>query len=457
MTNENKEIFETLLQLLEEKKFGQVKSMVADMNEVDVAEWMEDQTKERTLLMYRLLPKELAAKAFAYMEPDTQQKLIELFSDKELAFVMNELYVDDAADLLEELPASVVKRVLRVTSPQDRAQINQILNFPEESAGSVLTTEFVDLKAGMTVSKALAYIRAYGPDKETIYTCYVTDDQRHLEGVLTARELLLAGKDQLIGDLMETQVISAKTTDDQELVAHMCAKYDLIALPIVDSENRLVGIVTVDDAVDIMEQEATEDMSVMAAITPTDKPYFKIGVWETLKSRIPWLLLLMVSATFTGMIISGFESALAAQAVLVAFIPMLMDTGGNSGSQSSVTIIRSLSLGDVTFGDLARVVWKEIRVAVLAGGVLAIAAFIKILLIDNLLLQNNISLLVAAVVCITLFVTVCLAKVVGCTMPMLAQKLGFDPAVMASPFLTTVVDAFSLMIYFGVASALLQL
>lgn len=446
-----------LLELIEEKKFFEVRAILQESNEVDIADLFDELKDEHLLLVYRLLPKETAAAAFAYLEPETQERLISVFSDKELSFVLDELYMDDVADLIEELPASVVKRVLRAVSSEERSLINQLMRYPEESAGSVLTTEFVDLKANMTIAQAFEYIRSYGPDKETIYTCYVTDDQRHLQGVLSVKELLLANSDQLVGSLMETNVIFAYTTDDQEEVANLCARYDLIALPVVDSEKRLVGIITVDDVVDIMRQETTEDMEKMAAILPTDKSYFRTGIFETFKNRIPWLLLLMISATFTGMIISGFENALAAQAALTAFIPMLMDTAGNSGSQSSVTVIRSLSLGDITFSDWYRVIWKELRVSLLCGLVLSVANFAKILLVDNLLMQSGLSMAVILVICLTLFFTILMAKVLGCSLPILAKKLGFDPAVMASPFITTIVDALSLLAYFGFATWILQI
>ena len=448
---------EQLAQLIEQRRFGQIRDIIADMNEVDIAEALEELTAEQTLVAFRLLPKGTAADVFAYMESDTQENLLRVLTDRELATVMDGLYMDDAADLLEEMPANVVKRLLRMISADDRRNLNQLLQYPEDSAGGVLTTEFVDLKADMTVKAAFRYIRANGVDKETIYTCYVTDANRHLQGVITVKELLLADEDDRVGDRMETNVIAAATTDDRESVALLFAKYDLMALPVVDSEERLVGIITVDDIVDILQQEATEDIEKMAAITPTDKTYFRTGVWETFMKRIPWLLLLMVSATFTGIIITSFETALAASVALTAFIPMLMDTGGNTGSQASVTVIRGLALGDIEFRDFFRVVWKEIRVAVLCGAVLAVAMFGKIVLIDRLLLSSPVTLMEAAVVCITLAVTVLCAKVVGCSLPLLAKKVGFDPAVMASPFITTIVDAISLLVYFRVAVALLHL
>lgn len=454
MAEEKEKLLE---ELLESRQFNRVRDMLAEMNAVDIATLLEDRSDEQTLLLFRLLPKTPAAEVFAYMEHDTQERLIGVLTDRELASVMDALNMDDAADLVEEMPANVVKRVLRMTDPADRRIINQLLLYPEDSAGSVLTTEFVDLKATMTVDKALDYIRRFGPDKETIYTCYVTDADRHLEGVLTVKELLLSGGDRRVGDLMETNVISVTTTEDQEKVAALFAKYDLIALPVVDSEGRLVGIITVDDVVDIMRKETTEDIEKMAAILPTDRPYLKTGVFETYRKRIPWLLLLMVSATFTGMIITRFETALSSVVVLAAFMPMLMDTGGNSGSQASVSIIRSLALGEVEFRDVLRVIWKELRVSIVCGTTLAAANFAKIMLFDNLVLKSGISMTVALVVCLTILITVIIAKLVGCTLPLFAKKCGFDPAVMASPFITTIVDAVSLVVYFQMATLLLHL
>lgn len=454
MAEEKEKLLE---ELLESRQFNRVRDMLAEMNAVDIAALLEDRSDEQTLLLFRLLPKTPAAEVFAYMEHDTQERLIGVLTDRELASVMDELNMDDAADLVEEMPANVVKRVLRMTDPADRRIINQLLLYPEDSAGSVLTTEFVDLKATMTVDEALDYIRRFGPDKETIYTCYVTDADRHLEGVLTVKELLLSSGDCRVGDLMETNVISVTTTEDQEQVAVLFAKYDLIALPVVDSEGRLVGIITVDDVVDIMRKETTEDIEKMAAILPTDRPYLKTGVFETYRKRIPWLLLLMVSATFTGMIITRFETALSSVVALAAFMPMLMDTGGNSGSQASVSIIRSLALGEVEFRDVLRVIWKELRVSIVCGTTLAAANFVKIMLFDNLALKSGISMTVALVVCLTILITVIIAKLVGCTLPLFAKKCGFDPAVMASPFITTIVDAVSLVVYFQMATLLLHL
>lgn len=457
MTEANEALFENVSDYLRNREFSRVRTLMGELNEVDIAEILEELSQGQALLAYRLLPKEVAANVFSYMESDTQEKLLGLFTDRELATVMDGLYVDDAVDLLEEMPANVAKRLLRMISAEDRRIINQLLQYPEQSAGSVLTTEFVDLKVNMTVEQAFQTIRTTGVDKETIYTCYVTDKQRHLQGVVTVRELLLADEKQTVGELMETNVISAATTDDQESVAQLFAKYDLIALPVVDSEQRLVGIITVDDVVDILQQEATEDMEVLAAITPTDKTYFHTNVWETFLKRIPWLLLLMVSATFTGMIITSFEEALAASVALTAFIPMLMDTGGNTGSQSSVTITRGLALGDIEFRDIFRVIWKEMRVAFLCGVVLSVAMFAKILLIDRWILGSPVTVMEAVVVCVTLLITVICAKLVGCSLPLLAKRIGFDPAVMAGPFITTIVDAISLLVYFRVATLLLHL
>ena len=390
------------------------------------------------------------------MEPDAQELLIRGFSDSELREVLDELYVDDAVDIVEEMPANVVRRILSQADPDMRKDINEILRYPENSAGSIMTTEYVSLRPNMTVEEAILRIRRTGVDKETIYTCYVTKN-RTLIGLVSVKDLLLAqDDDETVDKIMETNVISVHTHTDQEEVARMFSKYNFLALPVVDTENRMVGIVTFDDAMDVMEDEATEDMEIMGGMTPSDKTYLRSSTFDLFKHRIPWLMLLMVSATFTGLIITHFESALAAQVALTAFIPMLMDTGGNSGSQSSVTVIRALSLGEIEFSDLPRVVWKEIRTAVLCGISLAAACFAKIMLVDRLMLGNkDVTCLVALVVCATMALTVLVAKVIGCALPMLAKKLGFDPAVMASPFITTIVDALSLLIYFRFASFLL--
>ena len=455
MSEETKVLYEEICELLEQRKFNTLRDIIIEMNEVDIAELIDEATPEQEVIIFRLLPKQLAAEAFAYMDSETRERLVMVLADRELRLVMQELFVDDVASMLEEMPAGVVKKMLKATSAEDRREINQILQYPEDSAGSVLTTECVRLKAAMTVADAFEYIRAYGPDKETIYTCYVTDANRYLQGVLTVKDLLLAKSTDIIGDLMETNVISAHTTDDREQVAKTFTKYDLTALPVVDKENRLVGIITVDDIVDVIEQEATEDIEKMAAIVPGDKPYLKTGVFETVKSRIPWLVLLMFLATFTGMIITSFENSLAGSIALTAFIPMIMNTGGNSGSQSSVAIIRSLALDDIEFKDIGKIIFKEARVSFICGVILAVCNFGKILLVDNIIMQSGISTEVAAVVCITLLVTVVAAKIIGCTLPLLANLCRLDPAVMASPFITTIVDAISLFVYFQIASAIL--
>ena len=445
------DMLDKILELLENKDFPQLGNLLKDMNPADVAELFEDLPREKMALVFRLLPKELAADAFAYMNPDEQTVLVEAFSDKELHDVVNELYVDDAADMIEEMPANLVKRILRHTDAETRVLINQILNYPKDSAGSIMTMEYVDLKRGMTVEEAFDRIRAIGVEKETVYTCYVTDSRRKLKGIVTVKDLLLAPKNELIRNIMETNIIYVSTHTDKEEVASLFGKYDFLAVPVVDNEERLVGIVTVDDAIDVIQDEATEDIEMMAAITPTDQPYMKTGVFATWKKRIPWLLLLMISATFTGSIITSFEDALSASIVLTGFIPMLMDTGGNAGSQASVSIIRGLSLGEIEYKDIGRILWKEARVAFLCGVSLAVANFVKLLLIDRVTIP------VAIVVCSTLVVTVLAAKLVGCSLPVLAKRIGFDPAVMASPFITTIVDALSLLIYFRIACAVLHI
>jgi len=457
-----KERFELLekaiLTMVEDKKYSTLRDILVTMNPADVAGIFNSLDDKRIPLMFRLLPKELAAETFVEMEPEDQELLIQGFSDNELKEVLDELYVDDAVDIIEEMPANVVRRILTQADPEMRQSINQILRYPENSAGAWMTTEYVSLRPSMTVEEAILRIRRQGVDKETIYTCYVTKD-RKLLGIVTVKDLLLAEDDEmLISDLMETDLISVTTHTDQEEVARIFSKYDFIALPVVDKENRMVGIVTVDDAIDVMEEEATEDIELMGGMLPSENTYLRSSVWELFKNRIPWLLFLMLSATFTGMIINSFESALAAQVALTAFIPMLMGTGGNSGSQSSVTIIRALSLDEVRFADLPRVVWKEIRTAVLCGLALAVVCFVKIWLVDHLLFANpNITLMVDAVVCVAMFVTVLLAKTVGAVLPMVAKVMKLDPAVMASPFITTIVDAVSLLIYFMVAKALLKI
>lgn len=436
-------------ELLAEKKYSEIKDIFAQMNGADISALFEEVPENKIPLLFRLLPKVLAAETFVEMEADAQKMLIQGFSDNELKDVFNELYLDDAVDIVEEMPANVVKRILANTDPDTRKMINEVLKYPDDSAGSIMTIEYVSLRLNMTVEEAIKRIRRTGVDKETIYTCYVTDENRVLLGSISIKTLLLADENDVIKDIMDTNFISAHTLEDQETVANKFNKYDLLAIPVVDDENRLVGIITFDDAIDVMQDEATEDIKKMAAIIPSDKTYFKTTVFETWKARIPWLLLLMVSATFTGMIITSFEDALAAYTVLTAYIPMLMDTGGNSGGQASVTIIRALSLEEIEFSDIFRVIWKESRVAILCGLTLSICNFVKLLLFDRVTVQ------VALVVCITLAVTVLMAKIIGCTLPILAKKIGFDPAVMASPFITTIVDAISLIVYFRVASIFL--
>ena len=445
-----------LLSMLEEKKYLPLREMLCTMNPSDVAGLFADIEETKIPLAFRLLPKELAAETFVEMEPDAQELLIRSFSDNELKEIIDELYVDDAADLVEEMPANVVKRILRQADPEMRRSINQILRYPENSAGSLMTTEYVALRPEMTVEEAILRIRRQGVDKETIYTCYVTQG-RKLIGLITVKDLLLADDDETqVQDIMLTNLISVTTHTDQEEVVRMFDKYNFLALPVVDKENRLVGIVTVDDAMDVMVDEATEDMELMGGMLPSEKTYMKSSVFELFKNRIPWLMLLMVSATFTGLIITAFEGALASQVALTAFIPMLMGTGGNSGSQSSVTVIRALSLGELTFSDIGRVIWKELRTAILCGVVLAVVCFAKIWLVDRMLMGNeDITLLINAVVCLTLAVTVVCAKFVGCILPMVAKVMGLDPAVMASPFISTIVDALSLLVYFLFANMLL--
>ena len=447
-----------LLQMLESKKYATLRDMLITMNPSDVAGIFNDLEEKQVPLMFRLLPKELAAETFVEMEPDTQALLIQGFSDNELKEVLSELYVDDAADLVEEMPATVVRRILEQADPEMRSSINQILRYPENSAGSIMTTEYVALRPSMTVEESITRIRRQGVDKETIYTCYVIDTDRTLLGLVTVKDLLLCEDDDTqISDIMLTNLISVTTQDDQEEVARMFSKYNFLALPVVDKENRMVGIVTFDDAMDVMQDEATEDMEIMAAITPSEKSYMSSSPWELFKHRIPWLLILMVSATFTGMIISSFESSLSALPILTMFIPMLMDTGGNSGSQSSVTVIRALSLDELHFKDIFSVMWKEVRAALLCGLALAAVCFAKVLFIDRLLMGNEtVSLAVDVTVCLTLGVTVVVAKIVGCSLPLIAKRLGFDPAVMASPFITTIVDAMSLLLYFLFAKSILH-
>ena len=437
--------------LLEEKKYHDIREILIQKEPVDIALLFEDLPETVLPLLFRLLPKELAAEVFVELSSDTQELLIIGFSDTELKEVLDELYLDDTVDIIEEMPANVVKRIIRHSDPETRASINQILKYPKDSAGSIMTIEYIDLKKDMTVLDAFTRIRRIGVDKETIYTCYVTDANRVLLGLVSVKDLLLSDYSCRIEDIMERNIIYVNTLEDKEDAANKFGKYDFLALPVVDNEKRLVGIITVDDAIDVIQDENTEDIEMMAAITPTDKPYMKTGVFETWKKRIPWLLLLMVSATFTSKILSIYENALGKFVVLTLFIPMLMDSGGNAGSQSSNTIIRSLSLGDIEFKDIFKIIWKEFRVSILCGITLAAASFVKLLLIDR------VSVMVAVVVGITLALTIMVSKFMGCTLPMLAKKIGFDPAVMASPFITTIVDALSLIIYFNIATLLLHI
>ena len=456
MTERFEIVEKAIIAMLEEKKYAALRDILATMNPVDIAEVFSELEERQIPLLFRLLPKELAAEAFAEMEAEAQEVLVRGFSDNELKELLDELYADDAADLVEELPANVVKRILRQATPEMRSAINQILRYPENSAGSMMTTEYVSLRSQMTVGESILRIRRQGIDKETIYTCYVTEG-RKLLGLVTVKDLLLADNDETpIRDIMLTNIIYATTSTDQEEVARLFSKYNVLALPVVDMENRMVGIITFDDAMDVIEDETTEDMEIMGGMLPSEKTYLRSSAFELFKNRIPWLLLLMVSATFTGMIITSFEGALAAQAALTAFIPMLMGTGGNSGSQSSVTVIRALSLDELRFADLPRVIWKEIRTAVLCGLVLAAVCFAKIWFVDRMLLGNyDITLMVDAVVCLALLATVLVSKLVGAVLPLGAKALGLDPAVMASPFITSIVDALSLLVYFLFARLLL--
>ncbi len=448
-----------LLKMLDEKKYATMRDILVVMNPSDIAAIFDDLEDHQIPIVFRLLPKEQAAETFVEMELDAQELLIRGFSDNELREVLSELYADDAADIVEEMPANVVKRILKNADPEMRNTINQLLRYPEYSAGSLMTTEYVSLRPSMTVEEAILRIRRQGVDKETIYTCYVTAPDRKLLGLVTVKDLLLADDDELkIEDLMITNLISVTTHTDQEEVAHMFSKYNFLALPVVDTENRMVGIVTFDDAMDVLEEETTEDMEIMSGMLPSEKSYLRSNPLDLFKNRIPWLMLLMVSATFTGLIITGFEDALASVVVLTAFIPMLMGTGGNSGSQSSVTVIRALSLGELEFRDIGRVILKELGTALLCGIALAAVCFIKIYLVDTLLFANpDITLRVNLVVCLALAVTVVIAKSVGCILPMVAKVLHADPAVMASPFITTIVDAVSLLVYFLFAKMLLPI
>lgn len=443
--------FDVVKELLETKQYTRLRQKMAEMNTADIAVIMEELDEEELLKIFRILPKNMAADVFSYLEVDSQQFIITSLSEKDAAGIINNLMADDATDLLEEMPANVVKKLLANANPETRRDINHLLRYPEDSAGSIMTVEYVDLKEDMTVEDAVARIRKVGVDSETIDICYVLDAKRTLVGTVALRYLLISPGDAVIGDIMHENVIFINTLMDQEEVARQFQKYDFTAMPVVDNENRLVGIITVDDIVDILQEEATEDMEKMAAIVPSDKPYMRTSVIETWKKRMPWLLLLMISATLTGSVLTTFEDALMAYGVLIAYIPMLMDTGGNAGGQASVTIIRGLSLNEIEFRDALRVLWKEIRVAVLCGATLAAANFCKLLLLDR------VDIMVALVVSLTLIAAIMIAKAVGCMLPMLAKRIGFDPAVMASPFITTIVDVLSLLVYFQIATHLLHI
>ncbi len=438
-----------LTQYLQARQYTKLRQYLSELNDADTAVLLERLPEEERLKIFRILPKDLAADVFSYLDVENQQTIIVSLSEREAASIINNLMADDATDLLEEMPANIVKKLLANASPEARRDINHLLRYPEDSAGSIMTVEYVDLKENLTVDQAIERIRKVGLDSETINICYVLNPQRKLVGTVALRYLLLSQGSDIIGDIMHENVISINTMMDQEEVARQFQKYDFTSMPVVDNENRLVGIITVDDIVDIMQEETTEDMEKMAAIMPSDKPYMRTTVWETYKKRIPWLLLLMVSAAFTGAIITTFEEALSVYASLIAFIPMLMDTGGNAGGQASVTVIRGLSLGEITYRNVPVIIWKEVRVSLLCGVSLAAANFAKLMLFDR------VGLSVSLVVCVTLVAAVVLAMLVGCILPIGAKRLGFDPAVMASPFITTIVDALSLIVYFQVASRVL--
>ena len=455
---EFEELIEQISTLYREKKYSQLKSILADINPTDIAVLFDEFPNEQRILLFRLLPKEEAAETFVELDGETQEALIHAFSDTELREVIDELYLDDTVDIIEEMPATIVKRILRNTDAQTRKSMNTLLKYPEDSAGSIMTPEFVDLKKDNTVEDAFKRIRRTGVDKETIYTCYVTDSSRHLIGVTTVKELLLHDYDDKIEEFMETNIIFVNTHDDKEIAANFLDKYNFLALPVVDMENRLVGIITVDDAIDVLQEENTEDIQKMHAIMPNEKPYLKTGIFETWKSRITWLLFLMISATFTSMILNAFEDKLSALIVLTSFVPMLTGTSGNSGGQASAVIIRALSLKEIDFKDISKVIWKEFRVGVLCGITLAAVNFVKIWFVDRTLLgMSAITIQVDLVISLTLIIEIIFAKMVGCVFPILAKKMKLDPAVISSPFITTVMDALSLLIYFWLATMILHI
>ncbi len=455
---EIRDVYEKLTCYFQSRKFADLRAAMLDIEPADIALFMEDKLSDKEQLMFfRLLPKELASDVFVEIDSDTQEALIRAFTDTELKAVIEDMFLDDAVDIIEEMPATVVKRILKNSDPENRKQINELLEYPEDCAGSIMTPEFISLSAEMSVDSAFDKIRKNAANKETVYTCYVTDEKKHLVGVVTVKDLLLADKSERVGDVMNSNVIGVETLEDKEQVALKFSKYDFLALPVIDKEGCLVGIVTVDDAVDVLQDEATEDIQKMAAILPTEKEYLKQSVFEIWKTRIPWLLLLMVSATFTSLILSKFEGdlmALSTGAVLYAFIPMLTDTAGNAGSQVSVTVIRSLALGDIEFKDIFKVLWKELRASILLALTVGAVCFAKLMLIDNL--YNEVTVKMALIISGVLSLTIILAKIVGCVLPLLAKKLKLDPAVVASPFLTTIVDALSLIIYCSVSIALLR-
>ena len=442
---------EELNELLEGRQFRKLRETMSEMNEVDIAEFNEELEAEKKVLVYRMLPKELAADVFSFLEVDDQEHIINSITDYELGKIVEDLYVDDAVDMLEELPAIVVKRVLQNATPETRNLINQFLQYPENSAGSIMTAEYIGLKRNMTVEQAFAYIRENGVDKETIYTCFVTDSKRCLQGVVTVKDLLMNPYDTIIKDIMDENIIYAVTTEDREDVVETFNKYDLLCLPVVDHEDRLVGIVTVDDAVEVMEQEATEDFEKMAAMFPSEKPYLRTGVLELAKNRIPWLLILMFTSILSGAILMDYREAIQVLPLLLSFVPMLMDTSGNCGNQSSTMVIRGMAVGDIELKDVLRVVWKEFRVGLLCGAVLAAANFIR------LILQYPDRQALNLVIVLSLMLAIVLAKIIGCILPMLAEKMKLDPAIMAAPLITTIVDASSLLIYFKIASMMLHL
>lgn len=453
---EKEELLANISQLIESRSFKTLRDILSDMNPPDLGELIGKLSPHQIPLVFRILPKDLAGDVFSYMETETQELLIKSFSDVELKEIINDLWLDDTVDIIEEMPANVVARILRAAPASVRCQINELLKYPEDSAGSVMTVEYVSLAENLTVEECFQKIRREGINKETVYTCYVTD-RRKLVGTVSVKDLLLADSDELVSEIMETNVLSVDAYEDKELVAQMFSKYDILALPVVDKDQRIVGIVTVDDAMDVMEDEATEDIERMAAITSSDKPYLKTGVFSIWKTRIPWLLLLMFTATFTGIIINSFEAALSAVPILMSFVPMLMGTGGNAGGQSSATVIRGIAVGEIELSDVLKVLWKELRVALLCGVTLAVASFVKIYFIDNLLLNMEVSYLQILVISLTLMVTVFVAKLVGCVLPIFAKAVKLDPAVMASPFITTIVDVLSLIVYFVIAMNILNI